>query len=566
MYGEHPADALGRFARQLDRSGSMTLGAGIGVERRGNREQPTYAVIHGGREKTAPGPLAAVTRAFELAGGTAADGTPGGKRTFTDAQRAARMYELEGEELRQQRILDETKPSSQFVPGRPDYETQRRERAEQRLQAIRREKARLVREETAMREAGTGKPGINWLQVSPDARKRINPIVQHYRKSAHPFSECVRDNTKRFGPERAKRVCAVVKDMGQGRTTWRKGGGKVAEELAALAAAGVARLEVVESTLGADAVRALIVEALEAREVCRGCRHVTPAIAESCQHCGVKRVVQLAEAENEALALGEALLAELAIVEAVGTDADRARWTPLLEAPVVTQPVLAAAAAAREERDEAAKPPPEEQSVSEQDEGEAKAERARDTRGQYAETGRGLHSSAGVATAAGQRPFRLPPAEAAVQEVGIDTPYERAIERAKRRNAKPTKGGGGSSRFDESKHRRASSGSPTGGQFVAKGGSGAAVRRVQRGVGVEADGQFGDRTKAAVESFQRKHGLTVDGIVGHQTALALAGLHRRARSADIGPLTADDRRRLGMSKGKSARKRPARRALGGQVV
>jgi hypothetical protein len=38
----------------------------------------------------------------------------------------------------------------------------------------------------------------------------------------HPFPACVGDNEKRFGPEGAKRVCAVLKDIGEGTTRWRK--------------------------------------------------------------------------------------------------------------------------------------------------------------------------------------------------------------------------------------------------------------------------------------------------------------------------------------------------------
>jgi hypothetical protein len=75
----------------------------------------------------------------------------------------------------------------------------------------------------------TGKPGTNWKQVTPGHRKRIDAIVRYYMKKAKPFTECVRDNRKRFG-DRAEKVCAVVKDMGERRTTWRKGGkGKVSE-------------------------------------------------------------------------------------------------------------------------------------------------------------------------------------------------------------------------------------------------------------------------------------------------------------------------------------------------
>jgi hypothetical protein len=78
--------------------------------------------------------------------------------------------------------------------------------------------------------AETGKPGTNWKQVTPEHRKKIGPIVRHYMKDPHPFTACVRDNTKRFGPERAKRVCAVVKDMGERSTKWRKGRAREAAE------------------------------------------------------------------------------------------------------------------------------------------------------------------------------------------------------------------------------------------------------------------------------------------------------------------------------------------------
>jgi peptidoglycan DL-endopeptidase CwlO len=53
------------------------------------------------------------------------------------------------------------------------------------------------------------------------------------------------------------------------------------------------------------------------------------------------------------------------------------------------------------------------------------------------------------------------------------------------------------------------------------GSRGPAVARVQRALGVAADGIFGPRTRAAVRAFQRGHGLLVDGIVGPQTRGAL---------------------------------------------
>jgi hypothetical protein len=47
------------------------------------------------------------------------------------------------------------------------------------------------------------------------------------------------------------------------------------------------------------------------------------------------------------------------------------------------------------------------------------------------------------------------------------------------------------------------------------------VRRLQRALGVTADGVFGPQTQRAVRRYQRRHGLTVDGIVGPATRNAL---------------------------------------------
>jgi lysozyme family protein len=64
---------------------------------------------------------------------------------------------------------------------------------------------------------------------------------------------------------------------------------------------------------------------------------------------------------------------------------------------------------------------------------------------------------------------------------------------------------------------------------LKRGSHGARVVKVQRWLGLNADGIFGPATKRAVKRFQRRHGLTADGIVGPVTWHALrAG---RARSA-----------------------------------
>ena len=57
--------------------------------------------------------------------------------------------------------------------------------------------------------------------------------------------------------------------------------------------------------------------------------------------------------------------------------------------------------------------------------------------------------------------------------------------------------------------------------IVKRGDRGAAVRAVQRELGIAADGVFGPVTERAVKRFQRGHGLVPDGIVGPLTRGAL---------------------------------------------
>jgi peptidoglycan hydrolase-like protein with peptidoglycan-binding domain len=65
------------------------------------------------------------------------------------------------------------------------------------------------------------------------------------------------------------------------------------------------------------------------------------------------------------------------------------------------------------------------------------------------------------------------------------------------------------------------------------------IRKLQRKVGVPADGIFGPATERAVKRWQRRHGLVADGIVGPQTRAAMglgSGpiLKRRHRSGSAG--------------------------------
>lgn len=71
----------------------------------------------------------------------------------------------------------------------------------------------------------------NYTLVGPDARKKLAGLISYYRKSDHPFTQCVRDNRKRFGAK-VNDVCGVMTDLVKGTTHWRKGGKKTATALA----------------------------------------------------------------------------------------------------------------------------------------------------------------------------------------------------------------------------------------------------------------------------------------------------------------------------------------------
>ena len=89
--------------------------------------------------------------------------------------------------------------------------------------------------------------------------------------------------------------------------------------------------------------------------------------------------------------------------------------------------------------------------------------------------------------------------------------------------------------------------------------SGREVRRLQRKLGVPADGVFGPQTKRAVKRFQRRHGLTADGVVGPMT--------RSALGMGSGPILKRKRAsaRGGGRGGRSGRRSAGRRVRGGGV-
>lgn len=58
-------------------------------------------------------------------------------------------------------------------------------------------------------------------------------------------------------------------------------------------------------------------------------------------------------------------------------------------------------------------------------------------------------------------------------------------------------------------------------EVIKKGSKGEAVKKLQKALGVTADGVFGANTEDSVKKFQSKAGLTPDGIVGAKTWAAL---------------------------------------------
>ena len=60
--------------------------------------------------------------------------------------------------------------------------------------------------------------------------------------------------------------------------------------------------------------------------------------------------------------------------------------------------------------------------------------------------------------------------------------------------------------------------------ILKRGLAGEPVKRLQQKLGIEADGEFGPKTEEALKAYQREHKLAVDGIAGPDTFVQM-GLH-----------------------------------------
>jgi hypothetical protein len=135
-----------------------------------------------------------------------------------ERQRILRDLGLDEESQRERRRLEKKRDylNMELALGEPLDAARQREREDREL----RRKVDQLRLEAAadfdlqaVKAAG---------DVRPDARAHLRNLINYYMRKRHPWAECVRDNSRRFGPEGAKRVCAVLKDLGEGTTRWRK--------------------------------------------------------------------------------------------------------------------------------------------------------------------------------------------------------------------------------------------------------------------------------------------------------------------------------------------------------
>jgi hypothetical protein len=274
-YGESnaPHEALGRAARRLSQGGALYLGGGIGIEKQVTKSGDRFNLTRAdatGKPESFTGPLSAVMRGFAVAGGSTATDTPGGATKVTDPAAAARLRELNDAQRETEKdieryqsrlaakVPDQTTVGSIVAPTEKDpWEARRLAELKRELKQIEDERTTLL-STGKVEEAEVGKPGTNWTQVTPAARKKVDPLVKHWMGKAHPWQACVDELTPEKGAEAAKKICSVVKDMGMKTTKWRAGGKKkLKEEQDAVIVTAMqeacGRIATIEASFGAGA-------------------------------------------------------------------------------------------------------------------------------------------------------------------------------------------------------------------------------------------------------------------------------------------------------------------------
>jgi hypothetical protein len=269
--GNAPHEALGRAARRVSTGGAIYLGGGVGVEKQSTPKGDIFHVTKGDGSKSEQftGPLSAAIRAFTIAGGSTAADSPGGASAVADPAAAARLRELKDAQAETESDIRryevrlarrQSKPQPVFRPGIVDddaWEQRRLDELRSDLTRIKAEQAKLIAS-GKVEEVEQARPGTNFTKIPPKNVKKLSGIVAHYKGMAHGFTACVRDQVKHgLSEDHAKRRCAVVTDLGQGTTKWRKGGkGKVSEEsvveamLTLTVQEALARCAVVEEQFG----------------------------------------------------------------------------------------------------------------------------------------------------------------------------------------------------------------------------------------------------------------------------------------------------------------------------
>lgn len=61
------------------------------------------------------------------------------------------------------------------------------------------------------------------VTANPRSMSYLKGLLKHYAKEEHPWRACYKDNLKRFGPEKTKAVCGVLKDIIRQNPYWRHG-------------------------------------------------------------------------------------------------------------------------------------------------------------------------------------------------------------------------------------------------------------------------------------------------------------------------------------------------------